>query len=82
MKNGCVTKDGKVILTLTNDYIYMYEKELDLWMRMCDNKYALSLQRNGKKRTQNDGFNSENINANDINNNGVNEINECKSSTQ
>eukprot|EP01084_Bolivina_argentea_P184957 318978_1 len=57
LKNGYVTNNEKIMLTLSNNYIYMYEKSYDSWLRISDDKYPLSIQRTQINLNNNNNLN-------------------------
>lgn len=45
LKNGFITSNGEIMLTLSNDFIFTYKQSLNSWLRISDDKYWLSDER-------------------------------------
>ncbi len=45
MKRAEVTADGKVLLTLSNDFMFVFRPKMDCWLRIVDDGHRLSEER-------------------------------------
>ena len=42
LRNAFVSSDGKIVLTLSNDFMFTFNPKMDCWLRIADDKYWLS----------------------------------------